>query len=166
MVKRIYYLFLLLLFLSGCSYSVYTSEYPHLKTILVQPFENKTVEYTLGQDAQNSLVNAFMKDGRLKINTQNPDAELRGEILDFRKRIFSYDNAGSVEEYQIQILFSVTFYDLKLNNEIYANKNLLLTRTYNPSSDNINVEKTEEEAINKILSNLFDDIIKNTLENW
>ncbi|HOE91958.1 MAG TPA: LptE family protein [Candidatus Cloacimonadota bacterium] len=166
MVKRIYYLFLLLLFLSGCSYSVYTSEYPHLKTILVQPFENKTVEYTLGQDAQNSLVNAFMKDGRLKINTQNPDAELRGEILDFRKRIYSYDNAGSVEEYQIQILFSVTFYDLKLNNEIYANKNLLLTRTYNPSSDNINVEKTEEEAINKILSNLFDDIIKNTLENW
>ncbi|HOQ79441.1 MAG TPA: LptE family protein [Candidatus Cloacimonadota bacterium] len=166
MVKRIYYLFLLLLFLSGCSYSVYTSEYPHLKTILVQPFENKTVEYTLGQDAQNSLVNAFMKDGRLKINTQNPDAELRGEILDFRKRIFSYDNAGSVEEYQIQILFSVTFYDLKLNNEIYANKNLLLTRTYNPTSDNINVEKTEEEAINKILSNLFDDIIKNTLENW
>lgn len=166
MVKRIYYLFLLLLFLSGCSYSVYTSEYPHLKTILVQPFENKTVEYTLGQDAQNSLVNAFMKDGRLKINTQNPDAELRGEILDFRKRIYSYDNAGSVEEYQIQILFSVTFYDLKLNNEIYANKNLLLTRTYNPTSDNINVEKTEEEAINKILSNLFDDIIKNTLENW
>jgi outer membrane lipopolysaccharide assembly protein LptE/RlpB len=166
MVKRIYYLFLLLLFLSGCSYSVYTSEYPHLKTILVQPFENKTVEFTLGQDAQNSLVNAFMKDGRLKINTQNPDAELRGEILDFRKRIFSYDNAGNVEEYQIQILFSVTFYDLKLNNEIYANKNLLLTRTYNPTSDNINVEKTEEEAINKILSNLFDDIIKNTLENW
>lgn len=166
MVKRIYYLFLLLLFLSGCSYSVYTSEYPHLKTILVQPFENKTVEFTLGQDAQNSLVNAFMKDGRLKINTQNPDAELRGEILDFRKRIYSYDNAGSVEEYQIQILFSVTFYDLKLNNEIYANKNLLLTRTYNPTSDNINVEKTEEEAINKILSNLFDDIIKNTLENW
>ncbi|HPY96733.1 MAG TPA: LptE family protein [Candidatus Cloacimonadota bacterium] len=159
-------MFLLLLFLSGCSYSVYTSEYPHLKTILVQPFENKTVEFTLGQDAQNSLVNAFMKDGRLKINTQNPDAELRGEILDFRKRIFSYDNAGNVEEYQIQILFSVTFYDLKLNNEIYANKNLLLTRTYNPTSDNINVEKTEEEAINKILSNLFDDIIKNTLENW
>ncbi|MCB5249884.1 MAG: LptE family protein [Candidatus Cloacimonadales bacterium] len=171
MVKKIYQLFLLLLILSGCSYSVYTSEYPHLKTILVQPFENKTVEYALGQETQNSLVNAFMKDGRLKINTQNPDAELRGEILDYRKRIFSYDNSGNVEEYQVQILFSIVFYDLKQNTQIYENKSLILSKTYNSSSmlnenTNVRVEKTEEDAINSILQSLFDDIIKNTLESW
>ncbi|HOD53370.1 MAG TPA: LptE family protein [Candidatus Cloacimonadota bacterium] len=166
MVKNFYYIFLLLLLFAGCSYSVYTSEYPHLKTIYIQPFENKTVEYALAQDTQNSLVNAFLHDGRLKINTQNPDSELKGEIIDYKKKIFSYDNAGNVQEYQIQILFSVTFTDLKMSKTIYENKSLLLTKTYNPSSTNVNIEKTEEEAINKIFSDLFDHIIKNTLESW
>ena len=71
----------------------------------------------------------------------------------------------------MQILFSIVFYDLKQNTQIYENKSLILSKTYNSSSmlnenTNVRVEKTEEDAINSILQSLFDDIIKNTLESW
>ncbi len=166
MVKKIIGYFISLILLAGCSYSVYTSEYPHLKTIHVYPFENKTTEFVLAQDLQNSLVNAFMKDGRLKINTQSPDSDLKGSILDYQKKIYSYDTSGNIQEYQIQVLFSLEFNDLKYNQNLYQNKTLLLTKIYNVSDINTTMPKSEVEAMEKIYTDLFDLIIKNTLESW
>lgn len=166
MVKNFITIFLLCLVFSACSYSVYTSEYPHLKTIHILPFENKTVEYALSQDIQNALVSKFMKDGRLKINSNQADCQISGEIIDYKKKIYSYDNNGSIKEYQLQILISFDFFDNKNNKSIYSNKSLLLSKTYNPSSTLDNVEKTETEALEKIYSDFFDHIIKNTLESW
>lgn len=166
MVKKFIIIFMLAIAVLGCSYSVYTSEYPHLKSIHVFPFDNKTTEYSLSQDAQNTLVNKFISDGRLKINTQNPDCTLKGSIIDYQKKIFSYDNSGNIKEYQIQILFSVEFYDTKYSKAIYENKTLYLSRTYSTNTTNTNIATSESEAIEKIFTDLFDNIIKNTLESW
>jgi len=166
MVKKFIIIFIIVLFAAGCSYSVYTSEYPHLKTIQVIPFENKTSEYYLSQDSQNELVRLFISDGRLKINTQNPDCTLKGSILDYKKKIYSYDNSGNIKEYQVSILFTLEFYDIKYAKIIYESKSLVLSRTYTPNSNSENILKTKEEAVNKIYSDLFDNIIKNTLESW
>lgn len=172
MVKKFIYSVVVLFILSACSYSVYTSEYPYLKTIHVYPFENKTTEFVLSQDTQNSLVQSFMKDGRLKINTLNPDCEVKGSVLDYKKKIYSYDNAGNIQEYQIQILFSIEFNDLKMNQNIWQNKTLLLTKNYNEkqntstSPNTLTLPASEEEARSKIYEDLFNTIIKNTLESW
>ncbi|MBC8385677.1 MAG: hypothetical protein H8E57_09200 [Candidatus Cloacimonetes bacterium] len=41
---------LILIIVIGCSYSVYSSSYPHLKTVNIQSFENKTTEYDLEEN--------------------------------------------------------------------------------------------------------------------
>ncbi|MDO9577501.1 MAG: LPS assembly lipoprotein LptE [Candidatus Cloacimonadales bacterium] len=155
---------IVLMVLSACTYSVYSSGFPHLKTISIKSFQNKTTEYNLEEDVFNKLSEKFSSDGRLSIVTISPDCLIEGEILDYSNDVLSF--AGStVDEYNVQILFSVTFTDLQKNEIIWQNKSLLLNETYSTSNPNITL-KSEESAQQKIIDDLFDVIIKNSLEEW
>lgn len=148
----------------ACSYSVYTTGFPHLKTIAILPFENNTTEYNLEEVIFNNLTNYFESDGRLKIVSISPDCQLEGQILDYSNKILTY--AGSdVDEYEVRVLFSITFTDLKKNNIIWQNKALIISETYS-SSDETSEFSTEEEAQNEIIKDMFDIIIKESLEEW
>ena len=148
----------------ACSYSVYTTGFPHLKTIAILPFENNTTEYNLEEVIFNNLTNYFENDGRLKIVSISPDCQLEGQILDYSNKILTY--AGSdVDEYEVRVLFSITFTDLKKNNIIWQNKALIISETYS-SSDETSEFSTEEEAQNEIIKDMFDIIIKESLEEW
>ncbi len=148
----------------SCTYSVYTTGYPHLKSIAITPFENKTTQYNLEENIHNSLSGNFENDGRLKIVGLSPDCQLDGEILDYLNKILSYAGS-SVEEYEVRILFKINFTDLKKNMIIFKNDALQLSETYS-SSEEISEFKTEEEAQEKIINDLFDYIIKESLEEW
>jgi len=157
-------IFIVTVFLMACSYSVYTTGYPHLKTIAILPFENNTTEYNLEEVIFNSLTNYFENDGRLKIVSISPDCQLEGQILDYSNKILTY--AGSnVDEYEVRILFSITFTDLKKNNIIWQNKALIISETYSSSDENSEFS-IEEEAQNEIIKDMFDIIIKESLEEW
>ena len=162
MKKEIILLFILII--SSCSYSVYTNSYPYLKTINIRTFSNKTIKYELEENLLSSLTEMFEKDGRLKIVDQNPDCRLEGAILDYSNKIFTYGN-NSVDEYEVKILFKVIFTDLKKNKMLYQNDSLVLSETYS-ESDELSEFKTEEEAQKKIYQDLFEAIMKETLEEW
>ncbi len=150
--------------MSACSYSVYSSGLPHLKTIAVNSFDNYSTEYELEEKIYISLSEKFSNDGRLNLVTISPDCILEGEILDYSNEILGY--AGSnVDEYKVQILFNIEFTDLIKNKIIWQNRSLLLSETYSATDHNINY-KTEAAAVNKILDDLFDMIIRNSLEEW
>ena len=162
-MKKSLYL-LLVIVLCSCSYSVYSTGYPHLKSISILPFENKTTQYNLEENIHISLSSSFENDGRLKIVGISPDCQLEGEILDYSNKILSY--AGSnVEEYEVRILIRIIFTDMKKNNIILKNDALQLSETYS-SSEEISEFKTEEEAQERIIKDLFEYIIKESLEEW
>jgi hypothetical protein len=167
MVKKIIVFLGIFFILSGCSYSVHSTAFPNLKKILIQPFENKSAEYYLGDDLLLSLNNSFRDDGRLRPVSIAPDCQLEGTILDFSNTAFSYDQSNSVQEFQVKILFSVTFTDLQKNQIIYENKSLLLTENYAPHA-NIGTSsfQTKEAAEKQIYIDLFQAILKNSLESW
>lgn len=150
--------------LAGCSYSVHTNAFPHLKNIQVEVFKNHSMEYGLEEEMNTSLTNQFNSDGRLAIVTENPDALLEGEIRDYSDKIYSFDETGA-EEYQVKIMFKISFTDLVRNEEIWSNENLILSEKYSAINELIEA-KTEEEAREKIMENLFETILKNTLEEW
>lgn len=150
--------------LSACTYSVYSSGFPHLKTISVKSFQNKTTEYNLEEEIFNRLSDRFSSDGRLSIVTVSPDCLIEGEILDYSNEILSY-TGSTVDEYKVQILFSISFMDLLKNSVIWQNKSLLLNETYSASNPNITL-KSEAAAQQKIIDDLFETIIKSSLEEW
>jgi hypothetical protein len=167
MVKKFIVYLGIIFLLAGCSYSVYSNAYPYLKTILIHPFPNKTVEYALADDLLNSLNSKFQQDARLRPVSLSPDCQLEGSILDFQEKVFSYDENNSVEEYQVQILFSITLTDLVKNQVIYENKSLLITERYAAREGVTTTRfKSKQEAEQEIFQRLFDEILKHSLESW
>ncbi|MCD4796708.1 MAG: hypothetical protein K8R49_06010 [Candidatus Cloacimonetes bacterium] len=161
---KYFVIIVVVLVISSCSYSVYSSGYPHLKTIMIQPFINNSTNYELDEIVFNSLSDYFNNDGRLKIVGLSPDCQLEGEILDYSNNIITYEGAD-VDEYEVRILFKVVFSDLKKNNVIWQNNTIALSETYSSVSTTSNYS-TEEEAQKKIIKDLFDMILRESLEEW
>lgn len=150
--------------LSSCSYSVYSNSLPHLKTISIQSFENKTDQYELEEELQSELIAKFNEDGRLRTVTLNPDCVLEGTIMDYSRKIDTYDEAG-IEEYQVKVLFRLKFSDLVRDEIIWEKDSLIISEVYSDNEETSEYQ-TEEEAQEAIYEKLFNDIMKNTLEEW
>ncbi|MDD4309126.1 MAG: LptE family protein [Candidatus Cloacimonetes bacterium] len=166
MVKRFIFPALLLLILSSCFYSVYSNAYPHLKNIRVLAFENRSSEFALGDKLLTNLSNEIRNDGRLKLVTRDPDCTLEGAVTLFTEKVYSYDAANQVQDYQLQMNVTVTFTDLINNQVLYENKNLVLTELYAIAEGGTAKFKTKEEAIDELIVKLYQNILQNSLENW
>ncbi|MDD2227847.1 MAG: LptE family protein [Candidatus Cloacimonetes bacterium] len=166
MVKRFILSLLILLFLSGCFYSVYSNAYPHLKKIRVMAFENRSSEFALGDLMLSGLNREIRNDGRLKLVTRDQDCSLEGSIATFTESVYSYDAANQVQDYQVKMVLSVSFTDLINNKVLYENKNLALTELYAIAEGGTAKFKTKEEAIDELIAKLYQTILQNSLENW
>lgn len=167
MVKKFIIFIGIFFIMAGCSYSFHSTAYPDLKKILILPFENRTPEYSLGDDILVSLSNSFRNDGRLRPVTILPDCQLEGMILDYSNLVFSYDQSNNVQDYQVKVLFSVTFTDVRKNQVLYENKSLLLSENYSVLPNNgTSIFKTKQEAEKQIFIDLFQNVLKNSLESW
>ncbi len=155
---------LLILLFTSCSYSVYTTGYPHLKTIQVLPLENLTNNYELRDLIFNMLTDSYESDGRLKLVNLSPDCQLECSILDYSNKILTY-SGSTIDEYEVRVLFSVVLTDLVKNQVIWSNSQLLLSENYSQSLEN-NKFTSEIEAQEEIIVKLFDTLMKNTLEEW
>lgn len=166
MVKRFIEAALLCVVLFGCSYSVYSNAYPHLKKIRVAPFENRSPEFAIADQVFTGLNQQFRTDGRLKPVTQGPDCLLEGVITGFEERVYSYDAGNSIQDYQLRLTLSVTFTDLTRNELIWENKSLSLAETYAVSAASTAKYKSKEEATDELIKSLFRTIVQNSLERW
>lgn len=159
-----YILSILVLFILSCSYSVRTMAYPHLKTIQIEQFQNQSDEFELNEELFIKLSDDFQADGRLRLVTENADCILEGEIRDYTDKIYSYEGS-TVQEYQVKIMFWVKFTDLTTEEVLWENSNLIISDTYSQTDESADYTN-EEEARLAIYEDLFENIIKNTLEQW
>lgn len=166
MVKIIISLICLALLVTGCAYSVFSNAYPHLKKIRIAAFDNKSTEFDLGEKSLNMLSSAFRDDGRLRPVTQSPDCLLEGSVTSFEEKIYSFDSANNVQDYQIRIGFKISLTDLINNQTIYENNALVISELYAVSTESSAKFNNREDAIDEIINNLFKNIIQNSLENW
>ena len=148
----------------SCSYSVYSTGYPHLKTITILQFQNNTTEYQLESEIFQDLSDRFDQDGRLGIVSISPDCQLEGMIQDYSDKIYSYNTEG-IEEYRIRILFKIIFTDLVKNEVIYQDESLVLSAEYSTADPEAEFT-SDEEARYEIYKDLFELIVKETLEQW
>jgi len=166
MVKRIIFLMGLAVCLGACAYSVYSNAYPYLKKVQLLAFNNKSPEFSLGDVVFNNLAKDISDDGRLRLVTQQPDCQIEGTILDYSEKIYSYDEANSVQDYLIVVTFSVTFTDVVNNKTLYEIKQLPVSEIYAVSSNSTSQFTTKQAAIDEICHKLFKTIMQNTLEAW
>ncbi|MEA1972810.1 MAG: LptE family protein [Candidatus Cloacimonadota bacterium] len=163
----IYITLLLIITAFGCTYSLYSNALPHIKTVQIAEFENQSSEYVIEESLTDLLLQKFEQDRKLKIVTINSDCILEGEILDYSDEIKQYSSSDEIEQYEVKILFNITFTDLVKNEEIWSNDSLLLKEIYSTSSEETStIANSAEEAFEIIVDNLYKEILKNSLEEW
>jgi hypothetical protein len=150
-------------FLAGCShYSVSGSLPSHIKAAAVPLFENETVEPGIVQEVTETVINAIISNGAMKVvGESQADAVVNGTIMNVRDEADTYSRSEQAKQFRIRIFADVRFFDRRKNRVIWEEKGLEGWARYDASSSSAR-EDAKKEAL-KMLANL---IIDKTVAGW
>ncbi len=150
---------------SGCS-SPYTPAPQilpaNIRKIYIRPIVNNTPQYGLEDKFTLTLVDEFLRDGRLSVvnNESSADGVLVVEINRYILQPLTYDANLVAQQYKLWVLASVFFIDKANNVTLWAEPNLEGIQIFQDST--LPGGRTEEEVREVIWDNLSRDIVKRT----
>jgi hypothetical protein len=164
MKLKLYILSILsIIFISGC-YSFTGGSLPeHLHTIKIENIEDNSSygKPLYRENLHQYITDEFNRDGSLKLVNNNGDCQLTVTITSINENSTSMSNQDLETERKLTINVSVDFFDnttkksiLKKNFSNYAN------------FDINNIEANREEAADKILKILAEDILFGVVSGW
>lgn len=163
---------------TGCGYTTRTLLAPHLKTVYIEPFENKiniaalptrenpfrVYRHSMEIDLTNEIIRRFQFTGIMRPSSQGKaHARLEGELVSFRRDALRYDSSRDVEEWRLNVVVNVRMHDLVKGTVLWDEKNFTGDATYIASG--LRAE-SEETALKRALTDLARRIVERTVENW
>ncbi|MCK4666704.1 LptE family protein [Candidatus Dependentiae bacterium] len=166
-------LILIIILLSGCGYQFLPNMPEHLKTTYVPVFKNNTIQFGIGSNLTNELINELNLDGTLKkVSKDKADSEFKGEVIEFRQVPVSFYEDKTVKEYRIFVKIYIEFWDIKKSKKIWSgnlsrNENYIVRQYLSQETiARSGVFYSKEEAISEIVKGLSRDIVSRTVEGW
>ena len=164
-------LFSILVLLPACGYHLAgtgTAQLPpHLKTIAIPVIDNTSQEPTINRNLTESLHQAFIRDGRLKLIKQEDQADLvlNGKLVRYHVRAVGFDNRDVANEYWVYLDLDVNIQDT-VEEKTYL-KQILKTRwAYQSESDVISAEAARQEALLQAFRLLGDRLVSLTIDKF
>ncbi|KQC16093.1 MAG: hypothetical protein APR56_09965 [Methanosaeta sp. SDB] len=105
-------LILLVLIVSCSHYQLGTTLPPHLRTVYIPTFENKTYQPGIEADVTDAVITRFRQDGNLQpVGEDQADTVVSGEITDWNRRVLGYTgrDEDNVEEYRLYVTATISF---------------------------------------------------------
>jgi len=100
--------------LSACGYSFTGNLPPHIKTVAVPTFVNKTQEPAVENAITSAVINAFVTSGKLRVvPVSEADSILEGEIISYQIQSAAVDRAINVREYRLVVTVNIQFKDVR-----------------------------------------------------
>lgn len=160
---------LTLLGLTNCGYrlSGYGNQVPdYIKTIFIPDFDNKTTRFQAEQFVTFAVRDEFIKRSNLTLvdDREKADSLLEGEINRFDVKPISSTKESTANLYKVRILLKVKFIDLKTNDIIYQDENLLYVDTYEIDTGDFFSQETE--TLKKIAGKFASSVVTIILENF
>jgi hypothetical protein len=158
----------LLVSLAGCSYSPNPALFPpHLKTLAVPVFENRTTEPNLDQEVTQAVVNRFVANNRLRVVSEGEaDLVVSGAVVGYTNSVFGFNAREQAQEYQVAVTVAVRVKDRVKNREMWADDRLVRTSNYFvvtiPGQQVQDQVTARQDAIDKI----GEAVINKTVEGW
>lgn len=132
-----------------------------VKTIAIPLFENQTTESGLREGLTDQLSRAFVSDNTLKVVPEpQADGILRGSVVSYDRKAYTYDANEVVSEYICTVGISVEFVNRRSQKVIWEEKAMANWGTYNASGEN------EELGKSRAIDKLVEDIINRTVKGW
>ncbi len=151
-----------LLLSAGCGiYSFSGSTLPpHIRTVAVPLFENRTPEFGIDQSLTDGIIEAISQDNTLKISDpDNADSIIEGAIVRIEDRADTYDQAEQASAYRVTITVKASFTDRK-DRKVFWDETLTQWGRYD------NSETSREEGLREAIRKLGEDIINRSVSGW
>ena len=130
---------------------------PHLKTVAVPLFDNRSPEFGVDQRITDAVIEAVTRDNTLKIaDLSNADCILRGTLMRMEDRAGQYDSNEEASTYRITLTVQAVFEDLRKKTVIWQNS-FSAFGTYSTDRD---------AAITEAIDKLTTDLINKMVSNW
>jgi hypothetical protein len=161
-----------LLLAGGCSYSTRNALPPHMKSIAVPMFTNKTFinEYTRKVEVEvtEAVRNAFIQGGELKVvGREGASLILEGEITKLDREVLRNDRFGDPAEVRLTIRARISLYDVKEARHLF--KDVLVTNAEKKSESGVyNLRRGEDEAMGRqqAIEDIGKVIMRRVVERW
>ena len=159
-------------FVSGCAYRTKNALPPHLKTIAVPVFTNRTYveEYTrkLEVEVTEAARNAFIQGGELKLaGREDADLILEGEVNRFERETLRTDRFGDPAEVRLTLRVRISVYDVK--EAKYLIKNQLVTngeRSHEAGVYSLRRGESETQGRQRAIEDIGRLIARHVTERW
>jgi hypothetical protein len=100
--------------LAGCGYTVGGALPPHIRTVGVPIFVNRTAQPAVEALVTRAIVEAFSTNGRLRVvSPAEADAILEGEVADYQLVSIAFDPRANVRQYRLLVRLNVRFRDVR-----------------------------------------------------
>lgn len=163
-VNFIFY-FLTALFLIGCSYSFTGSSIPaDMKTIAIPVFDDISgyTEAGLKENLTNNLIQKFIQDNSLQVvDRKFSDTILEGIIIGIRDEPFVISGNEQVNSRRISVQVKVRFIDQRSKKQ-YWERNFSQYADYSAEGGVF----AKQQAVQKAIENLTEDILLSTVSDW
>ncbi len=164
------YLILLLLTLAlvGCGYTpVALGPGIGVKTLFIEPLDNRTAEPFLDSIVTNRLRERFGRDSRLTLVNDRKDAEaiLSGSISTYNRKAVSYDRNDDIVEYRSIMKVKASLQRVS-DGKILWKDNISWTEESMNSKDRSIQEDNETVAIQAISDRLAEQLYNRLQDNF
>lgn len=162
----------------GCGYTTRPGLAPHLKTVYIKPFVNQIdltqlatnyqqfplYRHGMEVDVTKAVTDRFQFTGLLRpALPERADSRLEGELVAFRRDALRFNASQQVEEWRLNVVVNVRFYDLHTNELVWEEPNLTGDATYFELGAQAEAEST---ALDRAVKDLARRIVEQTVENW
>lgn len=143
-------------------YSFSGSLEPHLKTIAVSPFENRTAEFGIAENLNEAVISEFTRDNTLKIADRNvANILMEGTLLQVEDRPGAFDESEKVQDMKVYLSVEIKCTD-QVKGQILWKERLTQWGSYDPARG----ADARLDGIAEAIEKLSQDILNKTVANW
>ncbi len=128
-----------------------------IRSVQVRQFRSSVTEYGLEQEITGLVTEAIVRDGRLAIQNEDPDARIEGSVVYFDRTAVSYTGSEEVEQYRLELRVTVSMDRTADNEYIIRNETISEWILYDPSSESF------DSARERVVSQVSTQIVRRCL---
>ncbi len=166
------------LLIAGCGYTARPGLVSYLKTVYIKPFVNKIdlaqlptnyqrfpiYRHGMESDLTTAVINRFQFTGLMRpAGPTTADSRLEGELVAFRRDPLRYNASQQVEEWRLNVVVNLRFYDLHTNTLMWEEQGFTGDTTYFALGSNA---ESEAKALDRAMQDLARRVVERTVENW
>lgn len=152
--------FMAVLSFMACAYSFKGTLPENIKSVQVEQFRSNITEYGLEQEITSLVTEAIVRDGRLSIDNESPDARISGSVTFFARSAVTYTGGEEVEQYKLEIRVSVSMDNTFDNEYIIRDEAISEWLLYDPLSESM------DSARQRLIVETSDRIVRRCLSGW